>query len=122
MESVHNEGTPPPLCRIFSPQKVYGMGWYSPIPLTPSPPPFGDGSGEKFAAGAIFGILGLWIMGGTHSPPPILYFIVYITVCRGWVGVSVMYTIEDHHLHLGGGASARQDSASAREDKILPST
>ena len=57
-----------------------------------------------------------------HPPPPILYFIVYITVCRGWVGVCVMYTIENHHLHLGGGASARQDSASAREDKILPST
>ena len=32
-------------------------------------------------------------------PSPILYFIVYITVCRGWVGVCVMYTIENHHLH-----------------------
>ena len=55
-------------------------------------------------------------------PSPILYFIVYITVCRGWVGVCVMYTIENHHLHLGGGASAREDSASPREDKILPGT
>ena len=58
----------------------------------------------------------------TPPPHPILYFIVYITVCRGWVGVCVMYTIENHHLHLGGGASAREDSASPREDKILPGT
>ena len=55
-------------------------------------------------------------------PSPILYFIVYITVCRGWGGVVVMYTIENQHLHLGGGASAREDSASPREDKILPGT
>ena len=55
-------------------------------------------------------------------PQSILYFIVYITVCRGWGGVVVMYTIENHHLHLGGGASEKEDSASAREDKILPST
>ena len=53
---------------------------------------------------------------------PILYFIVYITVCRGWGGVVVMYTIENQHLHLGGGASEKEDSASPREDKILPRT
>ena len=52
----------------------------------------------------------------------ILYFIVYITVCRGWGGVVVMYTIENQHLHLGGGASEKEDSASPREDKILPRT
>ena len=52
----------------------------------------------------------------------ILYFIVYITVCRGWGGVVVMYTIENHHLHLRGGASEKEDSASPREDKILPRT
>ena len=45
----------------------------------------------------------------------ILYFIVYITVCRGWGGVVVMYTIENHHLHLGGGASEKEDSASQKE-------
>ena len=33
-----------------------------------------------------------------------------------------MYTIENHHLHLGGGASEKEDSASPREDKILPRT
>ena len=34
----------------------------------------------------------------------------------------VMYTIENQHLHLGGGASEKEDSASPREDKILPRT
>ena len=64
--------------------------------------------------------VGGWVGGGWVGV--ILYFIVYITVCRGWVGVCVMYTIENHHLHLGGGASEKEDSASPREDKILPRT
>ena len=41
-----------------------------------------------------------WGVGGT-----------VITICH-----------QNQHLHLRGGASAREDSASAREDKILPST
>ena len=60
--------------------------------------------------------------GGGLLAGGILYFIVYITVCRGWGGVVVMYTIENQHLHLGGGASEKEDSASPREDKILPRT
>ena len=52
----------------------------------------------------------------------ILYFIVYITVpCEsGWGGggVCVMYTIENHILHLWAGASQSRDSASQSRDKI----
>ena len=51
--------------------------------------------------------IGVWF--GVPQPPPILYFIVYITVCRGWGGVVVMYTIENQHLHLGGGASENEE-------------
>ena len=43
----------------------------------------------------------------------------------GWGGVGIaVITIchENHNLHLRGGASEKEDSASPREDKILPRT
>ena len=43
----------------------------------------------------------------------------------GWGGVGIaVITIchENQHLHLRGGASEKEDSASPREDKILPRT
>ena len=41
----------------------------------------------------------------------------------GGVGIAVITIChENHHLHLRGGASGKEDSASPREDKILPRT
>ena len=43
----------------------------------------------------------------------------------GWGGVGIaVITIchENHNLHLRGGASEKEDSASPREGKILPRT
>ena len=48
-----------------------------------------------------------------------------IPASGGWGGVGIaVITIchENQHLHLGGGASEKEDSASPREDKILPRT
>ena len=56
------------------------------------------------------------------TPPPTITVGIYITICNMMAMAVITICHENQHLHLRGGASAREDSASAREDKILPST
>ena len=72
--------------------------------------------------------VGSLLVGGCSRALHIIWQIVMLIPASdggggGGVGIAVITIChENQHLHLRGGASEKEDSASPREDKILPRT